>query len=96
MTNKTNIILINLTKSKLKLILEFCERENINFTFDKYYYSSEYYDVIAILDDIVIKNDNVPIIFKKLIEGEYTDYLEDNNEIEKLDKIKYDDPTKKI
>jgi hypothetical protein len=85
---QTNIILANLTESKLKIILELCEREKIHFTFDKDYYSNEYYDIIFLVDNIVTKNKEIPKIFKKLIENEYSEYLEDNNESEKLEKIK--------
>lgn len=85
---QTNIIFANLTESKLKIILELCEREKIHFTFDKDYYSNEYYDIISLVDNIVTKKKEIPKIFKKLIENEYFEYLEDNGELEKLEKIK--------
>ncbi len=85
---KTNIVLANLSADKLKLILTICEQEKIHFTFDKDYYSAESYDIIALLDDMVEKNKEIPLVFKKLIEGEYKDFLEDDDENEKLEKIK--------
>jgi hypothetical protein len=57
------------------------------FTFDKDYYSSKYYDIIKLLDRMVMKQKEIPIIFKKLIENEYKDYLEDVDDIEKLEKL---------
>lgn len=90
MSNKTNIILVNLTESKLKMILELCEKEKIQYSFDKDNYSSEKYDIIALIDNIVKKKETIPKIYKKIIESEYKNYLEDVNEIEKLEKIKYE------
>ena len=47
-SNKTNIILTNLSSSKLKMVLELCDDNFIDYTFDKNYYSEEYYNFYKI------------------------------------------------
>lgn len=85
---KTNIILANLTEEKLTKVLQLCNDEKIHYTFDKDYYSNKFFDIISMLNNIVIKNEKLPIEYKKLIDNEYKDYLEDADDVEGLDKIK--------
>ena len=85
---KTNIVLANLSAEKLELILTICEQEKIHFVFERDYYSAESYDIVSLLDDMIAKNKKIPLVFKKIIEGEYKDFLEDNGDNEKLKKVK--------
>jgi hypothetical protein len=90
----TNIVLVNLNENKLIELLKFCEKEKIKYTFDKDYYSSESFDVVKLLNNIVKKylENKVPISkeLKVLIDNEYLQYLDEtDNELELLDNIEY-------
>lgn len=96
-TTTTNIVLTNLSQDKLKKVLELCESEKINYTFDKDYYSDEYFDVYKILELIILKEAKVPIVYKQLIENEFRDFIEDqedsinkNKILGKIENIEYE------
>jgi len=72
--SKTNIILANLDTHKLKNILELCNSNNIHYTFDKDYYSDEYYDVYKLTNDLILNNNKISIVYKKLID-DYQDFI---------------------
>lgn len=86
-SNKTNIILSNLSVDKLTRVLELCEQEGIKFTFDKDYYSNEYYDIYSVLDDVIFSKKKVPNVYQKIIENEYKDYIEDLDDYKNKEKI---------
>lgn len=89
--NKTNIILSNLSQDKLTKVLEFCDNQQINFSFDKDEFQYESYEFYNILEDIILNNKKVPIVYKKLLEFSFTTwvlYSDDPTYKEKfLDKI---------
>jgi len=96
----TNIILSNLSCDKLTKVLEFCKENNIHYTFDNGYYSSEYYDIFALITDIILTMDEVPIVYKEIIENEYKDYIDDGDNklkkkiLKKMKNIKYENSQK--
>lgn len=90
----TNIILANLSEAQLRVVLELCKIQNIHYTFDKDYYSEEEYDVGSILEQVLLNNNKVPIVYKDLMEGQFKDVAKDSDEteiLEKLENIQYDD-----
>jgi hypothetical protein len=95
-TNKTNIILTNLSQDTFEKVLELCMNEKIHYTFDKNYYSEEYYSFYGLLDNLILKNNKIPNMYKELIKGEYKDFVEDcedytnrNEILQKIDIIEY-------
>lgn len=84
---KTNIVLSNLTESKLRKVLELCSNEKINYTFDKDYYSKKYYNIYNVMDDLILNNETIPIVYKKIVEGEYLSLIEDDESYQDRDTI---------
>ena len=96
-TNKTNIILANLSQDTLTKVLELCKCEKITYTFDKDYYSDEYYDFYKVLDGLILKNNKLPNVYKELILNQYKDFIEDDDDyinreeiLQKIDSIEYE------
>lgn len=96
-SSETNIILVNLSQDKLKKVLELCKNEGIHYTFDKDYYSNEYYDINQVLEEIICNNNKVPIVYKELIENEFRDCIEDSDDskykkkmLKKIENIQYE------
>lgn len=88
MSVKTNIVLTNLNERTLEIILSLCEKEKINYTFDKDYYDSETFDINKMLECMIKKNKQIPLIYKSLIENDYVSYLEDIEDEIALKRVK--------
>lgn len=78
-----------MSADKLAKILEICLLEGIQYTFDKDYYSNDYYDFYQVLDDLILNNgeNKIHIVYQELIENKYMDYVEDLDDFEKKNKI---------
>jgi hypothetical protein len=84
---RTNIVLTGLNENTLKIILKVCKNNNIHFTFDKDYYPEEDYDIISLIDDMLMKSNKISSAFKPVIERQYVYYLNDIEDEEKLKEI---------
>jgi len=94
---KTNIILANLNSNTLTKVLELCSNEKILYTFDEQQFERRFYCFHKVIDELVLKNNKIPIVYKEIIEGEYKNFVTEwydskKREIilEKLENIEYE------
>ncbi len=89
------IVLSELNKTKLEKVLILCKEEKINFRFEHDIFDKKHCHILKLLENMIKNYEEIPLVFKDVIENEYEFILdcmddEEKNEInKKLKDIKY-------